>query len=133
MKIIAKLVGCLCMLLFLAFAWLSHSGVLPGSAAAHGWGGFGAFVLAFAGWLLLMAMSEEDGSHKMVNVFSFVYGVLLILSAVVYTFLSTSNLIGPYGMLDRDVSLVFFVGVLHYALAIASMFMMNAAVKDNIV
>ena len=133
MKIIAKLVGCLCMLSFLAFAWLSHSGVLPGSAVAHGWSGVGVFLLAFAGWYLLLEMSL-DGSHKMANVFCFSYGVLLILNAVVYTFLRTADLIGPAYMLDSGTtSSAVLVAVFYYVLAIVSMFMMDAAVKDNIV
>ena len=132
MRTIAKLVGCFCMLSFLAFMWLSHSGVLPGSAEAHGWSGFGAFVLAVAGWCLLMQMST-GGSHKMVNVFCFSYGMLLILNAVVYTFLRAADLIGPVYMLDSTTPVAVLVAMFYYILAIFSMFMMNAATEDGLV
>ena len=131
MKTIAKLVSCLLMLSFPVFAWLSHSGILPGSAETHGWGGFGTFVFAVAGWILLLVMSK-DGSHKMANVFSFVYGILLILNAVVYTFLRTADLIGPAAyMPNSDFASAVFVAGLYYVLAIVGMFVMYVAIEDN--
>ena len=130
MKTIAKLVSCLLMLSFPVFAWLSHSGILPGSAETHGWGGFGTFVFAVAGWILLLVMSK-DGSHKMANVFSFVCGVLMILNAVVYTFLRTANLIGPVLVMDNSTFSAVLVAVIYYVLAIVGMFVMYVAIEDN--
>lgn len=84
------------MLSFLVFVWLSHSGVLPGSATAHGWGGSGFAVLAFVGWVLLMIMSEGPiRSHEMANKFCFIYGFLLVINAITYTLLRLDSLIGP--------------------------------------
>jgi hypothetical protein len=119
------------MLSFPTFAWLSHSGVLPGSVEAHGWGGFGIFLLAFAGFVFLLVVSDGN-SHKIANGFCFAYGLLLVLNAVVYTFLRVANIIGPTAYAPNGTPFATLLALFYYGLAILGIIIAVNASEDKL-
>lgn len=131
MKTTAKLTGFAMMLSFLAFVWLSHTGVMPGSDDSHFWGGVGMLILAVCGWVTLV-LCQEDSDDKLFNPLMFSYGLLLVANAVFYTVLKTVNLIGPYPTVNNR-GLEGVLGVFYLLLAVGGLAMMiNISKNRNI-
>lgn len=129
MKTTAKLTGFAMMLSFLAFVWLSHTGVIGGSYGGNFWGGVGMLILAFCGWFML-ALDQRDSDDKLFNPLMFSYGLLLIANAVFYTVLKTANLIGPYPPVN-DSGLEVVLGFFYLLLAVGGLAMMIDISKNR--
>lgn len=117
MKTTAKLTGFAMMLSFLAFIWLSHTGVISGSYGGNFWGGVGFLVIAVCGLFLLAFVCDKDVYDKSFNSLTFLYGLLLILNAIFYVILKTANLIGPYPPM-KDSGVEGLLGAFYVLLAI---------------
>lgn len=113
------------MLSFLVFVWLSHSGVLPGGPLEHLWGGLGTLIIAVGG--VIMYKGTARGSRNFANAFCFSYGILLVVNAIVFSFLRAMNIIGPDHGLGS-----FVVGVLYYFLGAIGIVEMIDALEDNV-
>lgn len=128
MKTTAKLTGFAMMLSFLAFVWLSHTGVMGGSYGGNFWGGVGMLILAACGWFMIV-LYQGDSDDRLFNPLMFSYGLLLILNAVFYTGLKTANLIGPYP--SDDGGLVVLLGLFYLFLAAGGVAMMIDISKNR--
>ena len=129
MKTAAKITGFLMMLSFLAFNWLSHTGIMPGSALGHFLGGTGIFILAVCGFIFL-----TYNGGKTVDTLCFVYFLLLVINALLYTFLKSAGLIGPYfygtnlSVNDASVFMV-FLGIFYFILAALGAYFMKEIIE----
>lgn len=128
MKTAAKLTGFAMMLSFLAFVWLSHTGILPGSAEAHFFGGVGVLIIAICGFITFYSYDSYK-DDKFFNPLMIFYGLLLVFNAVFYIFLKTANLIGPYPIRVDDGSEV-LLGLFYLVLAIGGLYAMYDISKD---
>lgn len=128
MKTTTKLTSFVMMLSFLAFVWLSHTGVLPGSAEAHFFGGVGVLIIAICGFITFCSY-DSCKDDKLFDPLMFSYGILLVFNAAFYIVLKTSDLIGPYPD-GRNTGLEGLLGVFYIVLAIGGFYAMYDISED---
>lgn len=133
MKTLAAFTGFLCMVSFLVFVWLSHTGVLPGDWNVHFGAGLGLFLLAIVGFWLTDYMAADD-KDKYARWFTFSAGLLYTLNFVFFVFLEVAGLIGPFfvGVEPSNASsCTFLLGLFYFLLAWAGAGMMYFEVKER--
>ena len=121
-------------LTFLVFVWLSHSGILPGSAWGHFWASVALFVLACIGYRMLEEKDGDGYRDKFTRPLLFITGFLYLFNVIMYSVLRAAELIGPrlYESRPEDIRVaVWSLGLFYLLLALAGVAIMHEANKNE--